>query len=146
MNIGELAKMTDVSTDTLRYYEKEGLLNAPLRKENGYRAYTKDHVERIRFIRGAQALGFSLTEIKKIIPQLSTGKFGRAEIEYHLNAKMIQIDEHIKQLRSLKKELIATFGALTCSMDRSVSITEAIAKKRANSDRKNKIIRQKSKG
>lgn len=125
MNISTLAKATGVSVDTLRYYEKQALLDAPARKENGYRAYTEAHAERVRFVRGAQTLGFSLAEIRSIIPQLSAGEFGRAEIERHLQAKMEQIDTHIRQLRTLKKELATTFASLKCSADRPVSTAEA---------------------
>jgi MerR family transcriptional regulator, copper efflux regulator len=109
----------------LRYYEKQTLLDAPARKENGYRAYTESHVARVRFIRGAQALGFSLAEIRSIIPRLSAGKLGRTEIEQHLQAKMAQIDAHIKQLHSLKKELTTTFASLKCSANLPVSVAEA---------------------
>lgn len=126
MNIGELAKVTGVSADTLRYYEKQALLDAPARRENGYRAYIDAHVERVRFIRGAQGLGFSLAEIQDIIPRLSAGTFGRAEIEQRLQEKMAQIDAHIQQLHELRNELATTFSSLACSVDRSVALAEAI--------------------
>jgi len=126
MNIGELAKVTGVSADTLRYYEKQALLDAPARRENGYRAYIAAHIERVRFIRGAQGLGFSLAEIQDIIPQLTEGTFGRAEVEQRLKEKMAQIDAHIQQLHALRNELATTFSSLGCSFDRPVSMAEAI--------------------
>jgi DNA-binding transcriptional MerR regulator len=125
MNISELAKATGVTSDTLRYYERQALLDPPARQQNGYRSYTDADVERLRFVRGAQALGFSLAEIRSIVHQLSSGTFGRAEIERHLLAKMTQIDAHIRQLRTLKKELANTFASLKCSVDSPVSIAEA---------------------
>ena len=127
MNISQLAKAFGVSTDTVRYYEKQGLISAPERLANGYRSYTATHVALLRFVRGAQALGFSLAEIQTILPQVAQGTFGRTEIEQQLKAKMAQIDAHIAQLKTLKKELAATFDALRCAPTQPVSTANATA-------------------
>ncbi len=127
MNISQLAKTIGVSTDTVRYYEKQGLLQAPTRQDNGYRSYSVAHVQSIRFVRGAQSLGFSLAEIRVVLPQFANGQFGRADIEQQLQTKMTQIDAHIKQLQTLKKELKATFASLTCASDQPVSTAQGIA-------------------
>lgn len=111
MNISQLAKAVGVSTDTVRYYEKQGLISAPQRQANGYRRYTDTHVDLVRFVRGAQALGFSLAEIRAILPQVVQGTLGRSEIEQQLKAKMAQIDAHMAQLKTLKKELAASLPA-----------------------------------
>jgi len=125
MNISELAKAVEVSTDTVRYYEKQGLIDAPERQANGYRSYTEAHVGLVRFVRGAQALGFSLAEIRTILPQVAQGTFGRTEIEQQLKAKMVQIDAHMAQLKTLKNELTSTFKALRCSPTQPVSTANA---------------------
>jgi MerR family copper efflux transcriptional regulator len=127
MNISQLAKAADVTTDTLRYYEKQGLISAPQRQENGYRNYTAEHIALVHFVRGAQKLGFSLIEIRAVLSQVNAGTFGRAEIEQHLNAKMAQIDAHMRQLKTLKKELIATFSMLTCTPNAVVSVEDGTA-------------------
>lgn len=127
MNISQLAKTLNVSTDTVRYYEKQGILETPSRQDNGYRTYTTAHVGTLRFVRGAQALGFSLAEIRVILPQVALGQFGRADIEQQLQAKMTEIDAHIRQLQTLKKELKATFASLTCASDRPVSTAQSTA-------------------
>ena len=127
MNISQLAKAINVSTDTVRYYEKKGLLSAPERHANGYRSYTETHVGLVRFVRGAQALGFSLAEIRTILPQMAQGTFGRTEIEQQLKAKIAQIDAHMAQLKTLKKELSATFNALRCTPTQPVSTAHATA-------------------
>lgn len=127
MNISQLAKANQISTDTVRYYEKQGLLGAPPRQDNGYRVYTDAHVETVRFVRGAQALGFSLAEIRAILPQLAAGQFGRTEIEQQLQAKMAQIDRHMRQLQRLKKELVASFASLRCSPGQPVTTAQSIA-------------------
>ena len=127
MNISQLAKAANVSTDTVRYYEKQGLISTPERQDNGYRLYTEAHAGAVRFVRGAQALGFSLTEIRAILPQLAQGTFGRADIEQHLQTKMAQIDAHIQQLKTLKKELASTFAALRCAPSQAIATENATA-------------------
>lgn len=127
MNISQLAKACHVSTDTVRYYEKQGLMTAPTRQPNGYRTYTAAHVQAMRFVRGAQSLGFSLSEIRAILPQLAQGQFKRADIEHQLNAKMAEIDTHIRQLQTLKKELKATFASLTCAPEQAVNTAQSTA-------------------
>ncbi len=127
MNISQLAQAVEVSTDTVRYYEKQGLISAPQRQLNGYRSYTAAHVELLRFVRGAQALGFSLAEIRALLPQVAQGALGRAEIEQQLKAKIAQIDAHMAQLKTLRKELTATFDALRCAPTQPVSTAHATA-------------------
>lgn len=127
MNISQLAKTANVSTDTVRYYEKQGLIGAPDRQDNGYRFYTETHAAALRFVRGAQALGFSLAEIRTILPQLAQGTLGRADIERELQAKMAQIDAHILQLQTLKKELANTFALLSCTPTQTVVTASATA-------------------
>ncbi len=127
MNISELAEANQVSTDTVRYYEKMGLLQAATRQDNGYRSYTAAHAETLRFVRGAQALGFSLTEIRAILPQLAQGRFGRSAIEQQLKAKMAQIDAHMAQLQTLKKELNATYASLCCAPEQVVTTAHSTA-------------------
>ena len=65
--IGQLAKLADVKPDTVRFYERTGLLDKPRRNPNGYRSYRKATLDEIRFIRKAQSLGFSLDEVRRIL-------------------------------------------------------------------------------
>jgi len=79
LTIGEVARRARVHVETLRYYERRGLLVKPLRSESNYRLYADDAVRRVRFVKAAQALGFSLKEIKELLslqaaPQASCGK------------------------------------------------------------------------
>ncbi len=67
LKIGQLAKAAEVTIDTIRYYERRGLIPEPPRRESGYREYSPDFVSRLRFIRKAQELGFSLTEIRELL-------------------------------------------------------------------------------
>jgi DNA-binding transcriptional MerR regulator len=121
MNIGQLAEQTGVSADTLRYYEREGLIEPPARAANGYRSYREGDAQRVRFVRSAQALGFTLAEIRGILPQLHAGRMDRRAIEAHLQAKIAEIDGHIRQMQAKKRELIATFKALSCPVDQPLT-------------------------
>jgi len=67
MRIGELAKQVAMSTDTLRYYEQQGLLSEPQRNDSGYRQYSASHVTQLNFIRRAKDVGFSLDEIAELL-------------------------------------------------------------------------------
>lgn len=114
MRIGELALATGAKPDALRFYEREGLLDPPARTDNGYRVYFEADVARVRFVRAAQSLGFSLAEIRSAVGRLREGRLNRADIEQQLHRKLAEIDAHMAQLRAMRRELLATFGSLTC--------------------------------
>ncbi|EPN13687.1 MerR family transcriptional regulator, partial [Pseudomonas syringae pv. actinidiae ICMP 18804] len=67
MKIGELAKLTDTQVETIRYYEREGLLPAPARSDGNYRLYTQAHMERLSFIRNCRSLDMTLEEIRNLL-------------------------------------------------------------------------------
>jgi DNA-binding transcriptional MerR regulator len=125
MNIGHLAEQTGVSADTLRYYEREGLIEPPARAANGYRSYREADAQRVRFVRSAQALGFTLAEIRGFLPQLDAGRMDRRAIEARLQAKIAEIEGHIRQMQARKRELIATFNALSCPVDQPLTVPQA---------------------
>ena len=72
--IGVVAMLSNVTTDTLRFYEKKGLITPKLRTASGYRLYTEDAVYRVRFIKQAQSYGFSLSDARKLLRQINEGK------------------------------------------------------------------------
>ncbi|MES2320069.1 MAG: MerR family transcriptional regulator [Pseudomonadota bacterium] len=121
MKIGELASVTGLSADTLRYYEKMAVLDPPVRQANGYRHYNQQHVERLKFVQSAKALGFSLAEIVAFIPRLGVGQFGRAEIEHELRVKLHEVGREIARLQELERHLTVTFEGLSCKFDAPLS-------------------------
>lgn len=127
MNIGELASTSGVSTDTVRYYEKQKLLPVPLRQSNGYRSYGPEHLGALRFVRSAQGLGFSLREIREVLPALAQGRFKRGQIEERLKAKLAEIDQHMALLQQRKDELLATYASLQCAPDAPLAPAQATA-------------------
>jgi len=105
MQIGELAEVTGISRDTLRYYEKRGLLRAR-RGSNGYRDYPEEAADLLRYIRTAQALGFTLQEIEADLPLLAApAADSAAALSAALQAKMAEIDRRIDGLQALRGEL-----------------------------------------
>ena len=112
LKVSELAEKTGVSADTVRYYEKEGLLPEPGRTPSGYRQYGVDAVERLHFIRGAQTLGLKLRDIKELLSIRDLGSCPCGHTQQLLEQRVAEIDEEIRQLRPLKREL-QSMGRLT---------------------------------
>ena len=104
MRIGEVATAAGVKTHTLRYYERRRLLSAPRRRESGYREYTPDAVELVRFVKHAQTLGFKLTEIEELLA-LRNHASSCTEVRGVAAAKISDIDEKIRQLSSIRDAL-----------------------------------------
>ena len=100
MKIGELAKLTDCQVETIRYYEREGLLPEPARSEGNYRLYTQAHVERLTFIRNCRSLDMTLEEIRSL---LSLRDSPQDQCE-RVNAL---IDEHIHHVKARVDSLLA---------------------------------------
>lgn len=103
LRIGEVAARTGVTIDTLRYYEKRRLLPRVPRSSGGFRLFPQESVERVRFIKQAQELGFSLDEISEL---LTTG--GAAEcrrVRDLLRAHLAELDNRIKAMREFRRKL-----------------------------------------
>ncbi len=104
---GDVAKRLSIGVQTLHYYEREGLIPAPERTEAGYRLYTSELIERIAFIRKAQALGLPLDEIKEILDLAAQGACPCGHVQRALAAKLVEVDQKLRQLRSFQLELAA---------------------------------------
>ena len=106
MRIGELAATTAVSPDTLRYYERLGLLAAPARTAGGFRSYDAAAIEQVRFVRQAQALGLELSEIRQLGQARGpSGVKECREVQPLLEARLAELDARIAELRGLRKTL-----------------------------------------
>jgi DNA-binding transcriptional MerR regulator len=105
MRIGELAAATGTTTKTLRYYESIGLVAAPGRTPSGYRTYGNEAVDRVRFIRDAQASGLSLTEIRSILELKDAGEGSCAHTRTLLHRHLDELDEQIERLQQARQEL-----------------------------------------
>lgn len=105
MLISEVAARSGVSAKTLRYYEEVGLVDPPARSAAGYRSYDEDVLDRIQFIRSAQALGLSLGEIRSIVALRDHGETPCGRVLELLRHRSAEIDRTIRELRSLKADL-----------------------------------------
>ena len=105
LRIGELAQASDVSTKTIRYYEEVGLLPPARRAENGYRLYGAEDIQRLRFIRNARSLEFSLDDLKEVLGLRDQGDAPCRYVTGLLKVKLTEIAERIRQLQTLQEDL-----------------------------------------
>jgi MerR family transcriptional regulator, copper efflux regulator len=106
MTIGALAQAAGVGVETVRYYERTGLLDAPPRTPSGYRKYPPETVDRLGFIKHAQRLGFSLAEVAELLT-LHRDVVPCEDIKQRAAAKVATIDEKVTALLAVKDELLA---------------------------------------
>lgn len=105
MRIGELAKLAKITPKTLRYYEDFGLLPASQRSESGYRLYSWNDLDRLRFIQKAKAVGFSLSEIRSIMALRNHGEVPCDHVKALINQKLEEVHSQIQNLKELADEL-----------------------------------------
>lgn len=105
LTIGRLAQVGGVNLETIRYYEREGLLPRPPRTRSGYRIFPTDAARRLRFIKRAQELGFSLKEIRDLLALRVRPGTKRDQIRARAEAKIVDIDQKIETLMAMKRAL-----------------------------------------
>jgi DNA-binding transcriptional MerR regulator len=105
LKIGEVSKRSGIGIETLRFYEKSGILSRPARSGNGYRMYDSEVLERLAFIKRAQVLGFSLEEIRQIIAEKDSGESPCAAVREVVRRRLAELDERMAQMRRYRKEL-----------------------------------------
>lgn len=105
MQIGQIAQSTGLSIDTIRFYEKQGLVHAPQRSSGGYRVYDKRDVEKFRFIGRAQNLGFSLQEIRELLLIENSEGDGCSHVHDLVASKIDQVKEKIAELKRIESRL-----------------------------------------
>ncbi|TYP93605.1 MerR family transcriptional regulator, mercuric resistance operon regulatory protein [Fodinibius salinus] len=103
--IGDVAKRADVNKETVRYYEKRDLIPKPDRRRSGYRIFTQRHIDQIRFIKRAQQLGFTLSEIKELLELRMNANTTCPEIKSEAQEKYRDVREKIEDLRRIQKTL-----------------------------------------
>lgn len=105
MTIGQLAKAAKVNMTTVRFYERRGLIPTPKRSPSGYRLYSSEMVTRIRFIKNAQELGFTLEEISELLDLQADSQTRCKTIKCRATHKVDVIDAKIKALKKMKSAL-----------------------------------------
>jgi Cd(II)/Pb(II)-responsive transcriptional regulator len=113
MRIGELAKMAQCTTETIRFYEKEGLLPQAGRTDSNYRSYTETHAERLRFIRNCRALDMTHDEIRNLLSATDAPGGPCGSINSLVDEHIVHVDRRIEELLQLKLQLVALRGKCT---------------------------------
>ena len=133
MKIGELARLTESQVETIRYYEREGLLPAPARTEGNYRTYTQAHVERLSFIRNCRSLDMTLEEIRSLLrlrdsPHDQCQSVNALIDEHieHVNARVASLQTLQQQLLDLRRRC-ADDAADHCAILERLEVTGAVA-------------------
>lgn len=111
LTIGQVARSAGVGVETVRYYERSGLLEEPSRKPSGYRQYDVMAVLRLRFIKRAKELGFTLKEIKELLSLRLEPSSSCADVKSKAAGKIAEIETKIRTLQQMKKALVKLTGA-----------------------------------
>ena len=120
MTIGKLANQANVNVETVRFYERKGLLNQPA-KSGSFRYYPHDYITRIKFIKRSQELGFTLKETADLLDLNLVKQSKCSDVLARTELKIKEIDEKIKDLKNMKKSLK---GLANCCEDTSIPLSE----------------------
>lgn len=107
MRIGELSQSTGVDIETIRYYEKAGLLPLPEREANGYRYYDQGDLERLAFIRHCRALDMSLADVKRLLDLVADPTAACDDVDHLVDGHLARVRARLKSLRTLERQLSA---------------------------------------
>jgi MerR family mercuric resistance operon transcriptional regulator len=145
--IGELARQANVHVETLRYYERRGLIPKPHRTVSNYRVYSSENLRRVKFIKQAQGLGFSLKEIKKLLALRATPRARCADVRGYATHKIEDIDAKIRSLarmhRTLEKLIAECSGdgpATQCPILESLDSEPSTVSQRVKSVSKGEVL------
>lgn len=123
LKIGELSRRTNCQIETIRYYEREGLLRAPERTDGNYRLYQDTHVERLRFIRQCRSLDMALDEIRTLLhfcdaPESDCGKVNALLDEHisHVSRRIAELKTMEKRLKELRRQCVKAQDARQCGI------------------------------
>jgi MerR family transcriptional regulator, copper efflux regulator len=126
LRIGEVAARASVNVQTLRFYERRGLVSEPPRRSSGYRQYPLESVQRVRFIRRAQGLGFTLAEIKELLRLRDDPHVPCKEVRSTAEAKMADIEQRIRRLRAMKSALRTLVASCVDNRGHDCPLLEAL--------------------
>ncbi len=130
LTIGKVAQRAGVGVETVRFYEREGLIKDPPRRESGYRQYGEDVIDHLVFIGRAKELGFTLKEIKELLFLRATRGAKCADVRNRAETKMQNIEDRIRALRRMKRALAKLLSE--CSGDGAITecpILESLERK-----------------
>jgi Cd(II)/Pb(II)-responsive transcriptional regulator len=106
MQIKELARATGVDVETIRYYEKQGLMPEPARRDNGYRAYEQAHLERLSFIRHCRSLDMPLSDVNRLLRFVDNPTTNCGDVDLLVENHLARVRARLKSMRALEKQLL----------------------------------------
>jgi MerR family copper efflux transcriptional regulator len=106
LSIGQVARRAGVGVETVRFYEREGLLEGPPRRASGYRQYSEEVVKRLHFIKRAQQLGFSLKEIAELLLLRVDAQTSCDEVKQRTEAKIAEVERKLVELQHMRQALL----------------------------------------
>ena len=127
MTIGELARAADTKAETIRYYERIGLLPAPPRTAGNYRAYAAEHVRRLAFVRRARGLGFAIDEVRALLDLSDRTEQSCAAVDAIARAHLAAVTRKLADLSALRRELETMIGQCRRGTVAECRILEALA-------------------
>ena len=127
MTIGELARGTDTKVETVRFYEKSGLLPAPARTPGNYRAYSDDHLRRLSFIRRSRDLGFSLDQVRALLDLADQRDRPCEAVDAIAQEHLVEVERKIADLQALRQELERMIGHCGTGTVAECRIIEALS-------------------
>jgi Cu(I)-responsive transcriptional regulator len=127
LKIGDLARATDTKVETVRYYERIGLMSPPARTEGNYRSYTTAHLQRLNFVRHARGLGFDITEIRSLLDLADQPERDCGEADRIASGHLGAIEAKIARLEVLRAELARMVGECRGGQVASCRVMEALA-------------------
>lgn len=113
LSIGQVARLAGVGVETVRFYEREGLLEEPPRRASGYRQYSEQVVKRLHFIKRAKLLGFSLKEITELLLLRVDAQTSCEEVKGRTEAKIVEVERKLVELQHMRQALLQV--ALLCT-------------------------------
>jgi len=110
LRVGEVAEAARVNTETLRYYERRGLIEQPTRSPGGHRLYDEQTVTTLRVIKAAQRLGFTLDEVADLI-EVGRRRGPESDLQTRAREKLVEVDQRISDLTTIRTSLVAAIDA-----------------------------------
>ena len=135
MNTGELGRAADTKAETIRYYERIGLLPAPPRTASNYREYSLEHVSRLTFIRRSRDLGFSIDQIRTLLELADQKEQSCKAVDAIAREHLTEVKRKLADLDALRRELESLIGQCRHGTVAECRILEALAPDAANSAR-----------
>lgn len=129
MKIGDLARATATKVETIRYYEKEGLLGAPARSAANYRLYERDHLERLSFIRRSRDLGFTLEQVRELLRLAEDRSAPCTDVDGIAARHVAAIDRKVADLLALRGELVRQLDGCGTATIAECRIVQALSLK-----------------